>query len=111
MAGICLLNQNEHQVMHELHSLLGGNRFLQHGGFLVSLQAETVLALLLQTDEAQPPSARKTGCVRCVKSHDATCLFQDDVNVSCNKLGNLLSLCRLHGVVTLLVLAKILCRA
>lgn len=111
MAGICWLNQNDHQVMHELDSLLGRNRFLQHGGFFVSLQAKTVLALLLQTDEAQPVSARNAGCVRRVKSRDATCLFKDDVNVSGNKLGYLLSLCSLHRVVTLLVFSKILWRA
>lgn len=37
-----------------------------------------------------------------------TCLFKNDVNVSSNKLGYLLSLCSLHRVVTLLVLSEIL---
>lgn len=47
----------------------------------------------------------------CFKSHDATCLFKDDVNVSGNQLGYLLPLCSLHRVVTLLVFSKILWRA
>lgn len=38
-----------------------------------------------------------------------TCLLKNDVNVSSNKLGYLFSLCSLDGVVTLLVLSKILC--
>lgn len=93
-------------------SLLGRNRFLQHGGFFISLQAKTILALLLQTDGAQPLSAQPRPLHdRCLKSRDATCLFEDDVNVAGNKLGDLLPLCGLHGVVALLVLSEILSRA
>lgn len=40
-----------------------------------------------------------------------TCLLKNDINVSSNKLGYLLSLCSLDRVVTLLVLSEILCYA
>lgn len=40
-----------------------------------------------------------------------TCLFENDINVACNKLGYLLSLCSLDRVVTLLVLSEILWNA
>lgn len=37
-----------------------------------------------------------------------TCLLEDDVNVSSNKLGYLFSLCGLDGVIALLVFSEIL---
>lgn len=40
-----------------------------------------------------------------------TCLLKNDINVSSNKLGDLLSLCSLDRVVTLLVLSEILCNS
>lgn len=48
-------------MIHEHYSLLRGNRFLQHGGLLVSLEAETILTLLLQKGEPRTVAVNNVG--------------------------------------------------